>query len=183
MSTQARSRVAYFNVPFNERSLRVREPERKPAPEPKRQESPLDDLIVVPTLGPEVIVHADQDVALAANLPVGSEFLEPRWADDECPHDRLPGDPTPPCGCFPEEGEVEVVIDEQPDIDTDGLPEPQPEPVPDLIPEWVLADARDLAAQGMTVRKIARMILPATDCPDVPSCEQLLKLKLETEVS
>jgi hypothetical protein len=77
----------------------------------------------------------------------------------ECAHGRLPHDSTPPCGCWPQE----------------------PAPVPDLIPAWVLADARDLHAQGMTVRRIARMILPATGCADVPSCEQLLKLQLESQ--
>lgn len=29
-----------------------------------------------------------------------------RLADFECQHDRLPGDLTPPCGCWPEEGQV-----------------------------------------------------------------------------
>ena len=27
-----------------------------------------------------------------------------RLVDHECRHRRLPGDPSPPCGCWPEEG-------------------------------------------------------------------------------
>lgn len=33
-----------------------------------------------------------------------------RAPDDECRHDRLPFDRTPPCGCFPEEGAAIVEL-------------------------------------------------------------------------
>ncbi|MGO9882228.1 MAG: hypothetical protein ACLP4R_29915 [Solirubrobacteraceae bacterium] len=33
-----------------------------------------------------------------------------RLADHECRHGRLPGDRTPPCGCWPEEGAVVVAL-------------------------------------------------------------------------
>ncbi len=33
-----------------------------------------------------------------------------RLADHECRHGRLPGDRTPPCGCWPEEGAAVVAL-------------------------------------------------------------------------
>lgn len=55
---------------------------------------------------------------------------------------------------------------------------PVPAPVPDLIPDWVLADADALLAQGYTLQRVARAVLPVTDCEDVLSCEEQLRSKL-----
>lgn len=46
------------------------------------------------------------------------------------------------------------------------------------IPEWVLADALELHAEGASLRKIATAILPVTDCADIPSCEEILRIRL-----
>lgn len=126
---------------------------RQPAPQPEREPEPRHSVLEQLVIAPTIYGH---DPAFA-----DEDRQEANDAFWECAHGRLAHDRTPPCGCWPQE--------------------PAPMPVPDLIPAWVLADARDLRAQGMTVRKIARMILPATDCADVPSCEQLLKLQLESQ--
>jgi hypothetical protein len=33
-----------------------------------------------------------------------------RLADHDCRHDRQPGDPGPPCGCWPEEGASVIAL-------------------------------------------------------------------------
>jgi hypothetical protein len=33
-----------------------------------------------------------------------------RLADHDCRHDRQPGDPGPPCGCWPEEGAAVIAL-------------------------------------------------------------------------
>ena len=40
-----------------------------------------------------------------------------RLVDNECRHERLPFDATPPCGCFPEEGAVVVELPARPTAD------------------------------------------------------------------
>lgn len=45
----------------------------------------------------------------AGRCPIEAGFLG--WlADHECCHGRLPGDRTPACGCWPEEGAVVVAL-------------------------------------------------------------------------
>lgn len=43
-------------------------------------------------------------------------------ADNECRHDRLPSDPTPPCGCWPQE------VTKDPPLTLEEEPPMQPEP-------------------------------------------------------
>lgn len=57
-------------------------------------------------------------------------------ADNECEHDRLPSDPTPPCGCWPSE-----VVKDPPRVveETTEVAEPKPEiPVPSLVVEEIV---------------------------------------------
>lgn len=122
--------TAYFNVPWEHRSTRIRDPKPQPEREPDQPVvlGALDQLAIVPDPGVEAVVRVNgQPVALATRLPVGSEHIATRFADEECAHGRLPGDRTPPCGCWPGEAA----------------------PVPDVIPNWVLADA--------SFRRIARI--------------------------
>lgn len=55
----------------------------------------------------------------------GGQGIDPTEALDaanECDHERLPGDRTPPCGCFP-------------GLEPDPIPEPVPVPVEEPMPQ------------------------------------------------
>lgn len=64
---------------------------------PRALPDQLDDLVVVPDLM-DIFSHR---LAVAEKwAPVIREAA----IENECEHERLPGDPSPPCGCFPQEG-------------------------------------------------------------------------------
>jgi hypothetical protein len=63
--------------------------------------------------------YADAMAECGARCPIESGVLG-RLADHECGHGRLPRDRTPPCGCWPEEGAVVLVLSrpvEKPPVD------------------------------------------------------------------